>query len=421
MNTMIFLKKYALFLLFSLLWIAMDCWGQYTPAVSNGYPDQIVLNISENLATSIAVSWRTDGNTGSSTLQIVRDQSQFNIADSAETLTARSELLDFKGIRTWHHSVLIEGLVAQTTYAYRVGQGEKWSEWINFKTTGGPETTLKFIYFGDVQANIKSLWSRIAKQSIRTLPDAQMVLYAGDIVNRGNNLNEWEDWYYASGNMHQSIPIMPAAGNHDHGDSDTGVYGISEYWNKQFELPKNGVMGLEGTTYYADVQNVRFVVFNTEMFNTYEKDKDNQMRWLEEVLANHKQRWVIMLFHHPVFSTKKNRDNVELRKLVKPLIDKYKVDLVLQGHDHTYARGKERVPMDGKGESHAAYVVSVSGPKMSEVQEADWMDCSASFTQLFHGVEVSQDKLTFSSYKVNGDLLDAFTILKTNGINNIKH
>ncbi|SFT08683.1 Calcineurin-like phosphoesterase [Sphingobacterium wenxiniae] len=416
---MILLKKHIFFI--ALVWVTFCYSGLYAASLDSGYPDQIVLSVSEDLSTSVSVSWRTDESMSSSTLQIAREHSRFNIADSATTHLAKSELLEFKGLRTWHHAVLLEGLDAQTTYVYRVGQGEKWSEWINFTTTGGSEATLKFVYFGDVQSNIKSMWSRIAKQSIRTIPDAQLILYAGDIVNRGNNLHEWEDWFYASGGMHQSIPIMPASGNHDHGDSHAGVYGISEYWNKQFKLPNNGAAGLEGTSYYADVQNVRFVVFNTEMFNTYEKNREDQVQWLEEVLAQNKQPWLIMLFHHPIFSTKKNRDNIELRNLIKPLIDKYKVDLVLQGHDHTYARGKDKVPMTGDEQSHTTYVVSVSGPKMSEVQEADWMDRSASFTQLFHGVEVQHDKLIFSSYKVNGDLLDTFTILKTRGVNTIIH
>lgn len=417
----LFFNKRTFLFLFHLLLIKGICMGQSESAILDNIPDQIVLSVSEDMATSVSVSWRTNGNLPISKIQYVKDNSLFNIGDSARTLVPKSEFLDFKGVKTWHHSSLIKGLQPHTTYAYRVGNDDAWSEWINFKTTNDKDDRIKLIYFGDVQSNIRSLWTRVAKQAVKTVSDAEIILYAGDIVNRGNNLNEWEDWFVASGNMHQSIPIMPAAGNHDHGDSESGKYEISAYWNKQFKVPSNGAAGLEGTSYYVDVKNVRFVVFNTEMFDTYEKDRDSQMEWLKKVLANNKQKWLIMLFHHPIYSTKKNRDNVELRRLVKPLIDRFKVDLVLQGHDHTYARGKEKIPMSATGESHATYVVSVSGPKMSEVKEADWMDRSASFTQLFHGIEIDHDTLIFSSYKVNGDLMDSFTILKKGNENAISY
>ena len=43
--------------------------------------------------------------------------------------------------------------------------------------------------------------------------------------------------------------------------------------------------------------------------------------------------------HYPIYSSKQGRDNVGLRNALQPLFEKYKVDLVLQGHDHTYGRG----------------------------------------------------------------------------------
>lgn len=70
--------------------------------------------------------------------------------------------------------------------------------------------------------------------------------------------------------------------------------------------------------------------------------------------------------HHPVYSTAKNRDNTILRERFKPIFEKYGVDLVLQGHDHTYARG-------GLGKKRPVYLLSVAGPKMYEsILNAGW-------------------------------------------------
>lgn len=155
------------------------------------------------------------------------------------------------------------------------------------------------------------------------------------------------------------------------------------------------------------------------MFEENESIKQKQLKWLNEILSANKQKWTILVMHHPIYSTKKNRDNKELRELIKPLIDNYNVDLVLQGHDHTYARGKNKIPMEGNKISNTTYVVTVSGPKLSEVLNADWMDKSFSYIQLFHGIEITDNQLTFSAYKASGELVDMFIIEKSKGINTI--
>jgi hypothetical protein len=91
------------------------------------------------------------------------------------------------------------------------------------------------------------------------------------------------------------------------------------------------------------------------------------------------QRWTIVTQHHPIFSPANGRDNPELRAAWKPVFDEFKVDLVLTGHDHTYARsgdvagrgGSKNMP-SGYNQAYdpaigTVYVVSVSGPKMYNV------------------------------------------------------
>ncbi len=403
-------------LLYSILLV--EVWAQ--SAVNKSLaPDHILLNVTEDLTSSIAVNWRTEKFQSVSKIQIVKENSSFDVGKNYKEYVAKSEILSYKGLTHWYHSIELKDLEEESVYAYRVGNEDLWSEWINFKTLASGNNPLKFIYFGDVQSNIRSLWSRVARQSIKSVPDAQFILYTGDIVNRGNNLNEWEEWFDATNGVHQQIPIMPASGNHDHGDDDHGNYRISPYWNAQFNLPNNGVETLKESSYFVNIQNVKFVILNTELFETDDEIRSDQLAWLEKVLANNQQQWTIMIMHHPIYSTKKDRDNKELRMYVKPLIDKYNVDLVLQGHDHTYARGKDKIPMNDHTISNATYVVSVSGPKMSEVLEAEWMDKSLSFVQLFHGIEIENNQLTFTSYDLVGKVVDRFFLTKINEKNSV--
>jgi 3',5'-cyclic AMP phosphodiesterase CpdA len=132
-------------------------------------------------------------------------------------------------------------------------------------------------------------------------------------------------------------------------------------------------------------------------------------------LSNNPNSWTVLTFHHPIYSPKTTRDNKRTRETFKPLLDQYKVDLVLQGHDHTYARGMSKIPMEGKTKtSGTMYVVSVSGPKMtgSHVEKSAWMDRKAIYTQLFHVVEIDGGKLNFKTYTAVGDLYDEFDLVK---------
>jgi hypothetical protein len=129
-----------------------------------------------------------------------------------------------------------------------------------------------------------------------------------------------------------------------------------------------------------------------------------------------------------MFSTGEGRDNTELRALWKPILDKHRVDLVLQGHDHTYGRTGLDTPVgnaktDGVLNptdmfSGTVYVVSVSGPKMYNVRRHAFMSRHAEDTQLYQIISVNGDKLHFEAYTAVGELYDAFTLTKQNGAAN---
>ena len=169
---------------------------------------------------------------------------------------------------------------------------------------------------------------------------------------------------------------MPTPGNHEYQAKNQEEAGRKERslslpWRPQFTLPLNGPKGLEETVYYMDYQDVRIVFLDSN------RDMDIQADWLKEALKNNPKKWTILTYHHPLFSASSGRDNEELRKLWKPIFDKYRVDLALQGHDHAYARGRvspgENVMdrMNLRDQTGTVYVVSVSGGKMYDIGD-DW-------------------------------------------------
>lgn len=390
--------------------------GLFAPSLM---PDRIVLNVTADPSTSMAVNWRTSEAVKEGFAEIAVAEADPRFVEKAKRAKARTERLAWEDTPTAnYHSVIFERLQPGTKYAYRVGGDQGWSEWIHFTTAGTREQQLSFIYYGDVQVNISSLWSRVAREAYAKAPDARLAIYAGDLINKANRDAEWGDWFRGGGFIHSMIPAFPTPGNHDHFDTPEGINTTSVFWRPQFTLPENGPKGLEETCYYADVQGVRFISLNSDQVDVSEQWTEIQKVWLEGVLKNNPNRWTVITFHHPIFSPKTTRDNKRMRETFKPLFDQYRVDLVLQGHDHTYARGMAKIPMAEKGrQSGTMYVVSVSGPKMtdSNVERAAWMDRSAIYTQLFHVVNVSGNKLSFDTYTATGELYDAFDLLKQKG------
>jgi len=279
------------------------------------------------------------------------------------------------------------------------------------------------LYVGDAQNYILELWSRLIREGYKKAPDASFVIHAGDLVNNAHSEQQWQEWFDAGGWIHSSLPSFPIPGNHEYGylnaaDANNETRSLTAQWELQFSLPDNGPEGLEETAYFMDYQDMRLIGLNT---NT---DIEKQTVWLKEVLAATTQKWKVVTFHHPLFSASDGRDNKELRNVWKPIFDTYKVDLVLQGHDHSYARGRVSPgenKIDGvnlRDKTGTVYVVSVSGGKMYGLRPNGWeglgaeRDRAAENTQLFQLISIENNTLSFESYTAIGELYDAFQLVK---------
>ena len=179
--------------------------------------------------------------------------------------------------------------------------------------------------------------------------------------------------------------------------------------------PQNGPDGLNETVYYIDYQGARIISLNSN------EERGDQVPWLEAVLRENPNRWTLVTFHHPLYATGEGRDNKTLRKLWKPLFDRYRVDLVLQGHDHSYGRGSN-LPTgaiardEGDG---TVYVVSVSGPKQYKLTSKRWWRRGAENTQLYQTIDVDGDTLRYEARTATSELYDAFDLIKQEDAPNI--
>ena len=393
-------------------------------------PDRIILTFNGNPSTKRAVTWRTDSSVKKAEAQIAVAGINSDFVKEASTYTANTEEFDLglyksnKSLIVNYHSVVFENLKPNTLYAYRVGFAENWSEWIQFKTANDTYSPTQFVYFGDAQNDILNHWSRVIRMAYKTAPDASFVIHAGDLVDSAHKDNEWAQWFKAGGFIHSQWTAIPVVGNHEFqrfdGYEGTLPRRLSIQWRPQFTLPveENLDEKLHETVYSVEYQDILVLVLNST------GHLEEQTEYIREKLTNSDAKWKIVTNHHSVFSPAEGRDFEYARKVWKPLFEKYGVDLVLNGHDHTYARGHTPVKSQNVNESgifKTLYVTSVSGPKQYKLDkdqiknyEIDGYksDKMGEETQFFQVINIDSNKLTYSAYTTLGDLYDRAIITK---------
>lgn len=402
------------------------------PPPAGSVPSRILLTWSGEPATTQAITWRTGIPMQSPQAQFARLDADPNFEKAETTVLGKGATEDLGNGQTANHYVVnLQGLIPNTRYSYRVGDGQVWSEWNVFRTASTKPEPFRFIYVGDAQNNIRSLWARAIRRAYATAPDARLIMHAGDLVAEGWDDRLWSEWSDAMGFIGASIPSLPVPGNHDlHQRPPEGAkeaepaLTVAPPWRWNFALPADGPEGMESQSYYVDYQGVRFIALDVNAFEGpeakgFERVRQRELEWLKRVLGNNPNRWTIVFQHQGIYSIAKDRNYTEMRAALAPLYERYGVDLVLQGHDHAYARSHKIAGGKVVAPSAAGviYAMSVSGPKMYKTHAAnrELMSKIVERKQFFQVVEVSPSRLQYKAYSIDGTAADQFEIRKSGG------
>jgi 3',5'-cyclic AMP phosphodiesterase CpdA len=238
----------------------------------------------------------------------------------------------------------------------------------------------------------------------------------GDLVNNVDKDQEWDELYDALGFIPRVTPMILLPGNHEYPNRRTLInpsnFEIFSLWRPQFTLPENGPKGLEETAYFLDFQGVRLI-----MLNGNELLKE-QAKWLEQVLEKDPQAWTIAAIHQPIYSTGRRGRDQRRQNLFVPIFDQFSVDLVLQGHEHNYARTKPlvngQIAANDEKNRGTVYVTSVCGPKTYSINSRyeKLMETTGTGIQLFHVIRVDRNTLTCEGFDATGNLYDRFELKK---------
>jgi 3',5'-cyclic AMP phosphodiesterase CpdA len=160
---------------------------------------------------------------------------------------------------------------------------------------------------------------------------------------------------------------------------------------------------MDGKLYYtfkAPKEDVRFFALES----TY-MDPD-QVKWINDELQKSGEKWKIVFFHHPLYSSGRTHGSqINLREVLEPLFVRYKVSLVLSGHDHVYERIK---PQNG-----IQYFVEGSSGQLRDGDLRKGSPLTAfgeDRQQTFMLMEIDGDTLTFNTIGLKGTVIDSGTV-----------
>lgn len=419
-------RIFAVVMILAALLFVEGLWAQDQKADPTGAglaPDHVTLTWTADPRTTQTITWRA---AAAVTKGVVEYNKGAALTKAALTgNAARTELVTDLGTVSLFTATLT-GLQAGTTYSYRVGDGKTWSSALSFSTEAKTVGTLKFLIFGDSQSGIPDKpeyqpWYVTLQNAFSANPDARFIVNVGDLVETGQSYAHWNAWFNAARGVIDAVPEMAVQGNHE--TYADGIVGSIKpvAWAAQFPLPQNGPDTLANQVYSYDYGNVHFVVLDSQQDEeapTYGDILQAQAKWLDNDLAKTTQPWKIVFFHKTPYYNKASRANEAIKAAFVPVLDKYHVDLVFNGHDHGVARtyalyNDEFVSKPSQG---TIYVVTGrSGnkayPDLSQkVWDAFFFDPQDQPNYMV--AEVAGSTLALKTVKQDGTLVDTFRIDK---------
>lgn len=361
-------------------------------------PVHVLLTFGDAQPLSRNVSWQADSVLRPSWLELVC------LADSDTIrVEAQGEVFRSRGGQAVYYVARLRELQAGTSYAYRAVTGAKASPWYQFRMQSGSKDKVEFLYVGDVQDSIGGEANRFLREALSRHPESEFLVCGGDLAD-GPRQSCWDEAFRDIDSVAQAMPLLVVAGNHDYRK------GVIQWLERRFPLTFSYFLDAkiaDNQVYTLNYGPVQFFLLDSNRELPYLL---TQRDWLKAQLEQSRARWKIVVLHHPLFSIRSKSRNLIQRWVFNELLEDYGVDLVLQAHEHAYAR---MTAHEGGQTVTPVYTVSHCSPKNYEIYENDRYDKSIASSRFYQTVRISGDTLTLAVYEVyHHSLCDSLQIIK---------
>ncbi|RME27575.1 MAG: hypothetical protein D6798_04245 [Deltaproteobacteria bacterium] len=294
------------------------------------------------------------------------------------------------------HVADIEGLFPGTLYEYAVSTGDTRSDRYLFRTTPEPDAgAVTIAWMADNQDGPEVMATHIRHMHARS-PD--LLIAPGDVIEHADVASEWSDYWWApltEDDFGQTTPVLIARGNHD---------AEHPYAYAYTALPGN-------EAWYSFRYGPVFVVVLDSGGPKSDPDlATDQARFIEEALASDEARTatfrIVVMHAAPYTNTNKgdgSDGDADARAAWERRFVDGDVDLVVAGHYHSYQRGEH----DG-----IVYTVVGGGGAVLDGETHDNWDWLRVVDVTFHYslMEVRGDRLQWTTYDLDDEVIDRFTI-----------
>lgn len=259
-----------------------------------------------------------------------------------------------------NHCNYLSNLQPDTKYYYIVNvANSNMSTDTNYFYTAPPIGSgqkIRFLALGDcgsgyqIQYNVKSAINYYNKNNY-----INGILLLGDNAYNSGLYNEYQLGFfdpYKTNFILSNSCIYPSPGNHDYAnDYTTSISHNMPYYEIFNKTPQNAELGGVASNHkefysynYGNIHFISLDSYGIELGTYHMWDSlGPQYQWLEQDLQQDHSMWKVVYFHHPPFTMGSHTSDAEgdlvlIRQNIARLLEKYNVDLVLNGHSHAYER-----------------------------------------------------------------------------------
>jgi len=248
----------------------------------------------------------------------------------------------------------LSGLTENTAYSYRVGSEGNWSPAYSF-TTQSFDGNYDFLFLGDPQIGSSgdavkdgAGWADTLNVATAANPKAELLVSGGDQVESANNEANWDA--FLSADKLRQVPYAATIGNHDVGGKAYEQHLFTPNTDRSGAYYSNGTpsSNTSGGDYWYIYKDVLFIDLNSNSYATSQGGGGDaaHVQYVTDIINQHgaEAKYKVLVYHHSIYSPAdhaKDGDNKTRRVDFPTTFSKLGVDLVLQGHDHSYSRSYE--------------------------------------------------------------------------------
>lgn len=318
----------SLILLVAIRWKAWFHNPEEMPYRTPDVPARVMLTFGNHGENSRFVSWVCGENVDSTARLFLASDS------NTVVIPAKGEVFESRAGKAAFYRCELLDLKSSCHYAYMVETKGRKTQWYRFNTADSTAQSFSFLYLGDVQDTINGVTNRLLKTALRLHPEVEFVALGGDFIERPT------DAYYAEmfrgmDGICTAMPVICVTGNHDY------LKYVIRKCERRFAL--TFPYFLKGMEERNDENHLFAMKYHNTALYMLDSSREffylyDQREWLEEELDFQKANHNIVIIHHPIYSVRKEANNLVQKWLFADLLNKGKTDLVLQGHEHAYTR-----------------------------------------------------------------------------------